>query len=1012
MIKFFQVCGLLERLENIARHDPPYNSKEISEHNLDETTRWFKSNRELIDASDAKSSSAFLSTLLPHKRKDRVYGIQSATLVKILGRCLGLNASKRHDLALHKIPGNGDLGDCVERVLLRGGPPAMHAVSIVEVDDLMQCLASQNRFSAANMQAPSRSPDDREIRLKVLLLRMTAIETKWITRLILKDLSPATLDEPFVLRLFHFLICDILMIHNGIEAATKVLKTSFPSYPSQPDPQSRIILRQTAAASMRPIVGTMISRSAFCKARSIQHCLNMTAERRWLIDRKYDGEYCQIHVDLRNEGNWVRIYSKSGRDSTQDRKGLHDTIRECLRIGTDRCQIKRQCILVGEMVVYSETDKCIVSFDRIRNHVSRAGIFLGTGQDTPAKAGEHLMIVFFDLLLLDDENILNQLIEQRRHRLSSLYKKIDGRAQTSECTVIDFGSPGAERKLMHQFAASNALRHEGLVLKACDVPYLVIPSSGASSDTRPTCHAAIKLKKDYVAGMGDEADFAVIGASYSAQEANKRPELDLSWTHFHLGCLVNEADVTRLQVDPIFKIVGTISMDQCIPVAILQQINAEGKFFAERPASSLRVHADQTFQPDVYFSKPFVFEVLGSSFCRPSDSGFYMLRHPRVKKMHGDRSWRECITFDELQDAAQEALSAPMGSESQEKLEWMARLERSCKRKFAEISRNVTPTSARSVPTPRSMSVMKSRKREALEPTAVYEDDVQSSPLAPIRPLQLTRGSRLASQGIVPLPTPASSSPLRDRLPGTTNVLPEGRYSSTPSQVHERCLLQDENAVAADASGRNGESPQKRRHQGPKVVKAMQTAAKICPAQNGVPTKAAPGENNKKVAEDVREACRLFHNTVVYTAGDVEESKDLMQKLEAIGVTVVPNLAHWDRDSDCHRHLEETVSESQAFPGLQKVVLVDGKQIKSACSTVTKAMRLNRGHFRESIEFYDRRVAHVDEQSDRIGGGEANKQSSAKWKMGTLMYDEKSGRSRFVPAGVGGDSRAETTFGM
>lgn len=42
------------------------------------------------------------------------------------------------------------------------------------------------------------------------------------------------------------------------------------------------------------------------------------------MERKYDGEYCQIHIDLSKKDNgWLKIFSKSGRDSTSDRVRVH-----------------------------------------------------------------------------------------------------------------------------------------------------------------------------------------------------------------------------------------------------------------------------------------------------------------------------------------------------------------------------------------------------------------------------------------------------------------------------------------------------------------------------------------------------------------------------------------------------------------------------------------------------------------------------------------------------------------
>lgn len=1051
MFKLSYICDLLEKLQHLAHHDPPYNSKELQQRSINELVNWFKAHRKTIDTLDAEESAAFLSTLLPQRRKDRVYGIQSPTLVKLLGRCLALNISRRADLTRYKDAGNGDLGDCLERVLRGGGPPALPPVSLLEVDELFQFLAGQCRFSSVDVQELPASSGDRDEKLRHILLRSSPAEAKWVVRLILKDLSPAVMEESLVQRLFHFLISDLLNMHNDFGAATRVLKETFKGYPSQPDPQSRVILRQTAAASMRPIPGLMIARSEFYKARSIQQCLQMTAGRRWLVDRKYDGEYCQIHIDLSKDDDWIKIYSKSGRDSTQDRQGLHDTIQRCLRIGTDKCQIKNQCILIGEMVVYNDTDKCIVSFDNIRKHVRRAGVFLGADQDSPALPNENLMIVFFDLLLLDEENLLNQPIEKRRAQLSRLYKKLDGRAQTAESLVIDFGRPGSERKLMHQFAASNALRHEGLVLKPCDVPYFSLPPPSIG-DANPYCPKMIKLKKDYIVGLGDEADFAVIGASYNAQEANKKPELAITWTHFHLGCLMNETDVDQYQTDPIFKFVGTITMDQCIPVAILQQINAEGKFFAEAPASCFTVKADAGFRPDVYFRKPFVFEVLGSSYSRPSNSGFYMLRHPRVKRLHSDRTWRECITFDQLQNAAQEALTVPMDSETQENLDWMERLEASCKRKFAEISHNTTPASAKSVPTPRSMSRLRKRKFSALDTPSIHVDVdvVPSSPTSPCfsRPVSRPQKSSTQVLGQKPfLPTPPTSSPLRDKAGGTPSSSRKRPTAST-SQTYQKKACQGSARCPPEQAPRplrpltdvtnhavrDAASVQTCQENSDSLCRALDPVAARVTQHATVPPEDAfnksrrgstveglPAMHDERpilhlhtdTAEHIKKAF-LFDRTIVYVDQGVQPNANTVrQRLSQEGIAVVEKLRHWERDSSTHARLSDTVSESQSYPGSTKIALVDSEHAGRLCAAVSRILGLNGGGLREEILIYDYRIkdmlsscrrrsqSHENDEHGEVGSG------SGRWFVGTVVYDEDQDHSVFRPSNIGSGADTE-----
>lgn len=60
---------------------------------------------------------------------------------------------------------------------------------------------------------------------------------------------------------------------------------------------------------------------------------------------------------------------------------------------------------------------------------------------------------------------------------------------------------------------------------------------------------------------------------------------------------------------------------------------------------------------DYIFKTPFVFEIMGGGFEKPTNCSFYIPRHPRVCKIHWDRSYLEAMSFAELQVAAMEALN-------------------------------------------------------------------------------------------------------------------------------------------------------------------------------------------------------------------------------------------------------------------------------------------------------------------------------------------------------------------
>jgi DNA ligase-4 len=283
------------------------------------------------------------------------------------------------------------------------------------------------------------------------------------------------------------------------------------------------------------------------------------------------------------------------------------------------------------------------------------------------------MIVFFDILLLDDDNCLIKPHRLRRLLLKETVEITPGRAEISEQEIIDFSRPDAIRHLQLALSRSIAERWEGYVIKACDEPYFSVLSERSDGFGR-----WIKLKKDYIPGLGDTADFAVIGARYDAKNApSLSTKRQLSWTHFFIGCLDNKEDVVRLSASPRFRIVDMIGIHS-LSVNDMQVLNQWGKFVACDVDSNTAFDCYSIHNSlpnmDVAFKTPFVVELLGSGFDKPSNAQYYTLRFPRVLKIHWDRAFEDAISFVELQDLAEKARAVPADELEEENALWLEKV--------------------------------------------------------------------------------------------------------------------------------------------------------------------------------------------------------------------------------------------------------------------------------------------------------------------------------------------------
>ncbi|WEW56206.1 ATP-dependent DNA ligase domain-containing protein [Emydomyces testavorans] len=669
--KFSYVCDLLSSLDTnrIAKA-----ASEAKRRNPDLSTvsNWFNHHERRIHDGNT-DRLALLSCFFPEKRPERVFHLREPSLVKIIGRCLLLGASRKLELDRWREKGSGDLGQCVEYVMQQAENylEGLGEVTVEEIDLALAKIASRCRFSGPGVrhQFPAAEVDET---LSPIFRRLSSRDGKWFTRLILKDFNPVVIPGQLILRNFHFLLPKVLLFQNSLEGALIFLgQDAVKDFPPRPEPQYAKLLTKLALPHFTPEVGVKVGRTEFFKARNLKHCCQMAGGRVMSIEKKYDGEYCQIHINL-SRPDCIQIFSKSGKDSTADKRRVHNTLKESLRIGKRDCRFSDRCIVECEILVWSDCDSRILPFHKLRTHISRSGSFIGAENDCPPDASEHLYLAFFDVLLVDDNVCLSKPYRERREILNDIIQPIEGRSELARQQTINFSHSDSYEHLKDVVAMAAAQRWEGLVLKGNDEPYFPI----FEEDANMNFARWIKLKKEYIPGLGDSADFAVIGARYdSTRQQNIK---NLSWTSFFVGCL--EDDTTAFGVErTIFRVVDVLNCHN-INQQDMETLNQLGQFRKCEPDSDtcpFAIKSDQPQMPEieVLFRKPFVVELVGSGFERPPGVRYFTLRFPRVIKIHSDRKINDAVSFQDLQQLAESVRAVPVEELSQEAAIWTAKLD-------------------------------------------------------------------------------------------------------------------------------------------------------------------------------------------------------------------------------------------------------------------------------------------------------------------------------------------------
>ena len=371
---FIQLCDLLSDLERLSRRDPPLLPAHRQQRYRGLIQQWLTQRRISINSSDI-DLVALLSALFPGKRTDRVYAIKLQRLTKLLKRCLCLGKGRLAVLDQWQEPGRGSLGDCVERALRASEFPVQlgNQLTLDQVDKALATIAGKCRFSGPKVIGRKdifqEVEEDREIQKKLTQIykRMQSREAKWFTRMILKDYACLDLSADMVYHLIDIRLPTAMQMYDDFEAAISELR-DLPASQTADFNQGTLTQRcANDAHLLQPKIGIKVGPPKWVKAKGgIKHAVSVIDRRTMSVERKHDGEYCQIHIDMSKGDHCVQIFSKNGRDSTLDRRGVHQAIKDSLRIGQNDCGFSEKCILEGEILVWSDKAKGVLEFHKLR----------------------------------------------------------------------------------------------------------------------------------------------------------------------------------------------------------------------------------------------------------------------------------------------------------------------------------------------------------------------------------------------------------------------------------------------------------------------------------------------------------------------------------------------------------------------------------------------------------------------------------------------------------------------
>ncbi|KAI8815488.1 ATP-dependent DNA ligase [Cladochytrium replicatum] len=531
-------------------------------------------------------------------------GVGESILIKAIAEAAGQTAPSIKS----KLNQIGDLGTVAEKVV--GTQKRFFGKKqSLTVESVFKSLTEIANFSGANSQ------NRRMGEIRKMLIDVSSVEARYLVRCLSGKLRIGLAEKTVLIALAKAVVLreqdksrkrwSPSRLSEEFAQAEKVLKQVYTEIPTYDIIVPHLIVHgmENIQETCKLTPGIPVKPMLAHPTKSLSEILDRFEGIPFTCEFKYDGERAQIHL---TEMGAAMVYSRNSENLSGKYPDIIARVPKIYKEGVT------SFVLDCEAVAWDRNKSCILPFQAITTRKRK---------DVSEESIQVQCCVFaFDLLYLNGESLVSHTLQSRREKLYANFNEIPG-----EFTFAKAMSATAVEDIQTFLDAAVEGNCEGLMVKTLEKDSSYEPSQRSRN--------WLKVKKDYVNGLGDTLDLVVIGAYFGK---GKR-------TGVYGGYLLACYDEDDEQYQSICKIGTGFSEED-----LANHANLLKEHIIPKPPAYYEWSDTPNLTPDIWFSPAMVWEVkaadLSISPVHKAARGLVdpakgvSLRFPRFVRIRDDKS--------------------------------------------------------------------------------------------------------------------------------------------------------------------------------------------------------------------------------------------------------------------------------------------------------------------------------------------------------------------------------------